>query len=87
MKFRTGAFVSGTPIVPCYIKFNYTRFNPAWSCMHVYVEPRCLVLKVRLKHIAGLGVQMYNSAEIHYLPAYVPNKAEAKEPRMCALVV
>lgn len=31
LPFKTGAFLAGTPILPVILKYNYSRFSPAWE--------------------------------------------------------
>lgn len=72
MPFKTGAFVGGHCVKPVVIKYPFKNFSPAWeSCKLPY-------------HALRMFLQIYNECEIYWLPVYVPNEEEKKNPALYA---
>jgi 1-acyl-sn-glycerol-3-phosphate acyltransferase len=72
IKFHTGVFRGGFPVVPVVIKYRYRRFSPTYET-------------IRLPYyIFKLFTQLYNEAEYTLLPIYYPNEVEKKDPTLYA---
>ncbi len=72
LKFRTGAFVAGTPVVPMVFKYPYCSWDMPFS-------------SVSLKwHILGTLAQGINFMTVEYLPVYYPSEAEKADPKLYA---
>jgi hypothetical protein len=66
VKFRSGAFVAGVPVVPTVFKYSFTFFDPAFS-------------SVSLKwHLLGTLSQLINFMEVEYMPVYYPSEEERR---------
>lgn len=72
MKFRTGAFVPGAPVLPVLLKYSNDHLNPAWTIMN---EPL---------HFIRLLCQFYNHLEITFLDIYRPSEEEKNDPELFA---
>lgn len=72
VKFRTGAFVGGAPVIPAIVRYPYSTFNPAWSAVPFS------------RHILRLSVQFFNSVEVTYLPPVFPTEEQSKDPERYA---
>eukprot|EP00798_Chlamydomonas_sp_ICE-L_P011193 gene11193-18810_t len=72
LKFKTGAFVLGRPILPILYKYKHKHHNPAWT---VIIEPW---------HFLRLLCQWVNFLEVEILPPYFPNEDETKDPLLFA---
>jgi len=70
--FKTGAFVAGKPVKPVAIRYKYKTFSPSWESVKA------------VPHLLQLLTQVYNAAEIYYLPVYVPNEDEKADPALYA---
>ena len=68
LRFRTGAFVHGEPVLPVCIQYRWRHLNPAWT---VCSEPW---------HVIRMLTQIVNVAHVQILPAYEPTRAEIQEP-------
>lgn len=72
INFRTGAFVSGSPVKPVAIRYPPGNFAPAWESIG------------GLYHMFRVFSQFSNACEIEWLPVYYPNEQEKKEPKLFA---
>lgn len=72
MKFRTGAFVGGHAVKPCCIQYPAPVFSPTWETISGFY------------HAFRLFTQVQNYCEINWLPVYVPNEEEVKNPSQYA---
>ena len=72
LRFRTGAFVAGTPVAPMLIKYPHKYFSP---CLDVITEK---------DYIKGMITQIYNEVHYYRLPVYFPTDAERADPKLYA---
>lgn len=72
LKFRTGAFVAGTPVAPVLITYKYEWFSPTYETVRT---PR---------YILGLLLQFANRLDYYRLPVYYPSEEEKKDPVLYA---
>lgn len=72
LKFRTGAFVAGTPIVPVLIRYSYHWFSPSYESIKT------------LPYVLGLMSQFALHVRYHRLPVYYPSEAEKESPTLYA---
>ncbi|GMH35663.1 hypothetical protein BSKO_03531 [Bryopsis sp. KO-2023] len=72
LKFRTGGFVPGKPVLPVCIKYRHQHLNPAWTIIN---EPM---------HFLRLMCQFMNFMEVSFLPVYNPSEEEKKDPALFA---
>ena len=64
MEFRSGAFLSGTPVQPLAISYDYTYTSPSWESIPMSV------------HLFDMFTQVYQSLSMTILPAIEPSSAE-----------
>jgi lysophosphatidylcholine acyltransferase/lyso-PAF acetyltransferase len=75
VKFRSGAFVAGVPVVPTVFKYPFKFFDPAFS-------------SVSLKwHLLGTMSQLINFMEVEYMPVYYPSEEEKKVRQVQQIVI
>eukprot|EP00871_Galdieria_phlegrea_P001000 jgi/Galph1/1900/GphlegSOOS_G555.1 len=72
IKFHTGVFLAGLPVIPVAIKYHYRRFSPTYETIR------------SLSYIYKLLTQLYNQVEYVILPVYFPNEIERKDPHIYA---
>ncbi|PNW78002.1 hypothetical protein CHLRE_10g460350v5 [Chlamydomonas reinhardtii] len=72
LRFRTGAFVLGRPVLPICIKYRFRGANPAWTMG----DARWNFLR--------LLCQWRNDLEVTLLPPMQPNQQELREPALFA---
>ncbi|GJD07870.1 Lysophospholipid acyltransferase LPEAT1 [Galdieria sulphuraria] len=72
IKFHTGVFRGGFPVVPVVIKYRYRRFSPTYETIR------------SAYYIYKLFTQLYNEAEYTLLPIYYPNEVEKNDPLVYA---
>lgn len=72
LRFRTGAFVAGTPVAPVLLRYPYKRFSPSYESLRT------------LPYLYRMLSQFYNSVEYYRLPVYYPSEAEQKDSRLYA---
>lgn len=68
LRFRSGAFVHGAPVLPVCIQYRWRHLNPAWT---VCSEPW---------HVVRMLTQIVNIAHVQILPAYTPTRSEVQDP-------
>lgn len=68
LKFRSGGFITGTPIKPVVISFPFKRFSVAYESIYTSVI------------IFRTLCQFHNSMHVQYLDAYYPNEIEKMDP-------
>lgn len=88
LQFKTGAFVSGLPVLPVMLRYNLRSHNPSWT---IITEWRHLV---RLPHACAccytqrpqlrLLCQLDAAVDVTVLPPYVPSAAERADARVYA---
>lgn len=72
LQFKTGAFVSGVPVLPVLLKYNLRWHNPAWT---IIIEPW---------HFLRVLCQFDNWVQVTILPAHVPTAEERASPQLYA---
>lgn len=72
LKFRTGAFIAGTPVVPVLIRYSYRWFSPCYESIKTG------------KYVLGLLMQFSNHVRYHRLPVYYPSQEEKNDPGLYA---
>lgn len=72
LKFRTGAFVAGTPIAPVLIRYKYKWFSPTYET--IKTPP----------YLYGILSQFANHVEYVRLPVYYPSEEEKADPSLYA---
>jgi len=72
VKFRTGVFAAGRPVLPVAVRFPYTHFNPSWETIRFGT------------HIFRMLTQVWNRAEVAELPFYHPSARERADARRYA---
>ncbi|GJQ10698.1 hypothetical protein GpartN1_g2489.t1 [Galdieria partita] len=68
VKFHTGVFRGGFPVVPVVIQYRYRRFSPTYETIR------------SAYYIYKLFTQLYNEAEYTLLPIYYPSEVEKNDP-------
>mmetsp|Transcript_7896 Transcript_7896/g.10508 ORF Transcript_7896/g.10508 Transcript_7896/m.10508 type:complete len:415 (+) Transcript_7896:59-1303(+) len=72
VKFRTGVFNAGKPVLPIAIKFPNKHFSLSWETISFK------------KHLFCAMTQIWNNVEVAELPFYHPNEAEMENSRLYA---
>ncbi|CAL8471402.1 g10944 [Coccomyxa elongata] len=72
LRFRTGAFVPGVPVLPVAIAYNKRSHNPAWTIMN------------EGWHFVRMCCQFDNAVDVVILPPYVPSEEEKASPALYA---
>lgn len=72
IRFRRGSFVAGLPVQPVLIRHPFKHFSPTWETIPI------------LSYAFRLLTQFVNFVEIIYLPVYIPNEEEKKDPSLFA---
>ncbi|XP_058069121.1 lysophospholipid acyltransferase LPEAT1-like isoform X2 [Magnolia sinica] len=72
LPFKTGAFLSKTPVLPVILRYPYERFSPAWDTISA------------VRHVILLLCQFVNYMEVTYLPIYYPSKQEKEDLKLYA---
>lgn len=72
VKFRTGAFVAGAPVVPVVFDYSFTFFDPAFSSCSLKF------------HLLGTLSQLCSFMSVRRLPVYYPSEAEKADPALYA---
>lgn len=72
LKFRTGAFVAGTPVAPVLIRYKCKWFSPSYETIRTPV------------YLYGILSQFANHVEYYRLPVYYPSEVEKKDPALYA---
>ena len=73
LRFRTGAFVPGAPVLPILLKYENKHFNPAWG----------IVADERIHFVRAL-CQFRKRVDVLVLPVYYPSEEEKKDPALFA---
>ena len=73
LRFRTGAFVPGAPVLPVLLKYEGRRFNPAWG----------IVADERIHFVRAL-CQFRKRVDVLVLPPYFPNEEEKRDAALFA---
>lgn len=72
LKFRTGAFVAGTPVAPVLIHYSYRWFSPSYESIKT------------VPYVLGLMSQFALHVRYHRLPVYYPTEAEKSDASLYA---
>lgn len=72
LKFRTGAFVAGTPVAPVLIRYKYEWFSPSYETVRTPL------------YLYGILSQFANRVEYFRLPVYYPSAVEMEDPSLYA---
>jgi 1-acyl-sn-glycerol-3-phosphate acyltransferase len=72
LKFKTGAFATGRPVVPLVLRYRLRPFSPAWGIVPMPF------------HILRMLTQPRNVLEMEFLPVYHPSPAERNNPQLYA---
>lgn len=72
LRFRTGAFVAGKPVVPVLIKYDYKFFSPSYETINTG------------RYLIGLLSQVRNRVRYYRLPVYYPSLEERNDPVLFA---
>ena len=70
IKFQTGAFALGRPVLPILLRYPYAHFNPAWTL----TDTAWLLIR--------LFSQVYTRAEVEVMPLRYPSMEEEKNPSL-----
>jgi len=70
--FHAGAFAAGVPVKPVCLRYTYPGFNPAYDVI--------TATQWMYGILGATGIKL----EIIYLPVYVPNEEEKKDPHLFA---
>ena len=73
LRFRTGAFVPGAPILPILFKYENRFFNPAWG----------IVADERIHFVRAL-CQFRKRVDVLVLPPYLPSDEEKRDAALFA---
>ena len=73
LRFRTGAFVPGAPVLPILLRYENRYFNPAWG----------IVADERIHFVRAL-CQFRKRIDVLVLPAYFPSEEEKRNPALFA---
>ena len=73
LRFRTGAFVPGAPVLPILFRYESRFFNPAWG----------IVADERIHFVRAL-CQFRKRVDVLVLPPYYPSEAEKKDASLFA---
>ncbi|KNC85692.1 hypothetical protein SARC_02141 [Sphaeroforma arctica JP610] len=74
LQFKDGAFRPGTPVQPAILKYSNRRYDPAWTISGDTLGAL----------MARCFFQFYNSVTVKFLPLYIPNEEEKKDPYLYA---
>lgn len=72
LKFRTGAFVAGTPVAPVLIRYKYEWFSPTYETVRT------------VAYLIGILSQFANRVEYYRMPVYYPSEEERANPVLYA---
>lgn len=72
LRFRTGAFVAGTPVAPIIIRYPFRHFSPSYESIRT------------VPYLYRLLSQFCNNVAYLRLPVYYPSEAEKADPRLYA---
>ncbi|XP_043709452.1 lysophospholipid acyltransferase LPEAT1-like isoform X2 [Telopea speciosissima] len=72
LPFKTGAFLSKSPVLPVILRYPYRRFSPAWDSIS------------GVRHVILLLCQFVNHIEVTRLPVYCPSEQEKEDPKLYA---
>lgn len=72
LKFRTGAFVAGRPVIPILLSYPHRYHNPAWTICNTAL------------HVLRMLCQVHTPARCRLLPVYEPSDQERADPELYA---
>lgn len=72
LRFRSGAFVPGAPVLPVVLKYESQHYNPAWTIVHEGA------------HFLRCMCQFRKRVHVTVLPPYHPSAAERADPALYA---
>lgn len=73
LRFSTGAFVPGRPLLPILLRYRHQHFNAGWGITYPNIW-----------HLYRLVSQFVNFLEVDILPVYYPSDAEVADPSLYA---
>lgn len=72
LRFSSGAFVAGHPVLPVLLRYKFSHCNPGWGAS----SP--------LWHVWRLMHQFNNSLSVEICPPYLPSEEERADARLYA---
>ena len=85
LRFKTGAFVAGQPVLPVAIRFKAGSLNAGWAWRARPTRvPWFRRLSTESIHLCRLLSRPLSFVEVQVLPAYCPNEAEKRDPALFA---
>ena len=75
LTFKPGAFIPGVPVQPIMISYPNTHDTVSWTWDQEHGAVACILLTM---------LQTSVSAEIHFLPRYVPSQEEREDAQVFA---
>mmetsp|Transcript_6129 Transcript_6129/g.17582 ORF Transcript_6129/g.17582 Transcript_6129/m.17582 type:complete len:410 (+) Transcript_6129:361-1590(+) len=75
LRFSTGAFVPGRPVLPVLLKYRHRHFNAGWGITY------------NIWHVYRLLCQVVNYLDVELLPVYYPSEQEVADPALYSLNV
>lgn len=71
LRFSTGAFVPGQPVLPILLRYRHQHFNAGWG-----------ITQPNIWHLYRLVSQFINYLEVDILPVYHPSDDEVASPQL-----
>ena len=85
LRFKTGAFVAGEPVLPVAIKFKAGPLNGGWAWRPRPTNARwCRGMSTEMTHLCRLLSRPLNRVEMTVLPPFSPTQAERADPALFA---
>ena len=85
LRFKTGAFVAGAPVLPVAIRFKAGALNGGWAWRARPTRAFWLRrLSTETIHLCRLLTRPLSVVEVQVLPAYSPSEAEKRDPVLYA---
>eukprot|EP00403_Amphidinium_massartii_P041763 CAMPEP_0178443840 /NCGR_PEP_ID=MMETSP0689_2-20121128/39135_1 /TAXON_ID=160604 /ORGANISM="Amphidinium massartii, Strain CS-259" /LENGTH=539 /DNA_ID=CAMNT_0020067925 /DNA_START=36 /DNA_END=1652 /DNA_ORIENTATION=+ len=73
VQFKAGAFAPGLPVQPVLFRYPSRSFDPSFTFP-----------VTSAKYLLGMMLQLRNPMEVEYLPVYIPNETEKRNPILYA---
>jgi lysophosphatidylcholine acyltransferase/lyso-PAF acetyltransferase len=85
LRFKTGAFVAGEPVLPVAIKFKAGPLCGGWAWRPRPTHARwCRGMSTEMIHLCRLLSRPLNRVEVTVLPPFSPSQAERADPALYA---
>jgi lysophosphatidylcholine acyltransferase/lyso-PAF acetyltransferase len=85
LRFKTGAFVAGEPVLPLAIRFKAGPLNGGWAWRPRPTHARwCRGMTTEMIHLCRLLSRPLNRVEVTVLPPFSPTQAERADPALFA---